>query len=365
MDLVRLDSNYTFAVVDLIEGWESLLWNERFQELDDFKLVTAKISEHKSLLPIGAFVSLLDTRAVMRVDTHLIEKGEDGIPKLTISGTGLASTLQDHVAAIDVSNSFDDNVQQFEDTSAQVALELIQGAITFGNISAYDILHHVNPGVALLGSLDTKEFNVEPGELYQTVMDIIVPSNLGIRAYRAYQDGGDTDLDLFIYGGRDRTEGNSDGNAIVDFSYAAGDFENASYLWSLKAVKNTAYVYSPLGSQRVYARGVSGDPSGFARRIVFVNASDITEVKPGHTLSGLLNSRGRKELAKYSKSRKFTFDGQISENNRFKYKRDFFLGDLVTVQAGYSYKETMRVMEFIRNHDTSGESSYPTMVLDD
>ena len=77
----------TGSTQSLIEGWSSLIWTERFREAGEFELRTPRVAEHFTQMPEGAAISLLDSREVMLVDTHTIEKNEKGESELVIAVT--------------------------------------------------------------------------------------------------------------------------------------------------------------------------------------------------------------------------------------------------------------------------------------
>lgn len=91
MDFVRLGAAYSSAYIPdkLIEGYNSLIWHERFQEPGEFELKTFDVERVSALLPEDTLVSHLETKEVMQVETRSIEMvgaGVDARPQLTIKG---------------------------------------------------------------------------------------------------------------------------------------------------------------------------------------------------------------------------------------------------------------------------------------
>ena len=100
MDFVRLGAAYStsYHPDQLIEGYISLIWTERFQNPGEFQLKSYDIDRMKDLLPVDTLVSHLETKEVMRVETHLIEmegEGEDATPVITITGRTAYAILED------------------------------------------------------------------------------------------------------------------------------------------------------------------------------------------------------------------------------------------------------------------------------
>jgi hypothetical protein len=59
------------------------------------------------------------------------------------------------------------------------------------------------------------------------------------------------------------------------------------------------------------------------------------------------------------------FDGKVTEDIPYKYGRDYFLGDKVTVLAEYDFQQSMRVNEYIRTSDDEGDHGYPGLAVID
>lgn len=70
-----------------------------------------------------------------------------------------------------------------------------------------------------------------------------------------------------------------------------------------------------------------------------------------------LLSRGIEKMSGYGI--KITFDGTVEPNVTFKYKRDYFLGDVVTVQNEYGISLEARIVEIVEVNDDNGYSVEP------
>lgn len=96
MDFVKLNSG-TYFPETLIEGYNSLVWAERYSTLSDFELKTYDVDRMRKLLPEGAFVSHLETRETMQVETHEIAEvgtGRDVQDELTIKGRCVSNIFE-------------------------------------------------------------------------------------------------------------------------------------------------------------------------------------------------------------------------------------------------------------------------------
>lgn len=71
-----------------------------------------------------------------------------------------------------------------------------------------------------------------------------------------------------------------------------------------------------------------------------------------------LLTRGYEKLAEYGKIT--SFSGSIEPNTTFVYKKDYFLGDIVTVQNSFGISVEARIVEVIEVNDDNGYSVQPT-----
>ena len=70
-----------------------------------------------------------------------------------------------------------------------------------------------------------------------------------------------------------------------------------------------------------------------------------------------LLSRGIEKMSSYGV--KITFDGTVEPNITFKYKTDYFLGDVVTVENEYGISLEARIVEIVEVNDDNGYSVEP------
>ena len=136
---------------------------------------------------------------------------------------------------------------------------------------------------------------------------------------------------------------------------------NVNSIISNAGMKNVAYVFGSNGSAIVYADNISSTISGFARRVLIVNASDI-DIDPGVELTAALELRGIQELAAYRPT--IAFDGEIPQNTPYIYGVDYNLGDIVELREADGKINNMRVTEQIFVSDIEGVRSYPTLSFD-
>jgi hypothetical protein len=113
-----------------------------------------------------------------------------------------------------------------------------------------------------------------------------------------------------------------------------------------------------VGFKEVYAAGVDPAVEGLERRVMVVNASDITSTTG---LDAALSQRGYEALANARVLQ--AFDGEISQSSQYVYGRDYNLGDVVETRNVDGVTNNMRVTEQIFVEDQNGERQYPTLAL--
>jgi hypothetical protein len=190
--------------------------------------------------------------------------------------------------------------------------------------------------------------------VYQIINELCKIWNFGFRITRSETYN---KIHFNIYSGSNRTL-NQTANTPVIFDLNLENLLNEASYISTKNYKNVAYVYSLNSFLKVYTDGVDEFTTNLDKKILLVDASDITGYK-GSELTAQLEQRGRQALSENAKIN--AFDGEISPTNQYKYEADYFLGDLVEVKDIDGYSVVKRVTEQIFSEDEQGEKSFPTL----
>lgn len=362
MDLYLLDEQ--LRRVELIDDFESLIWTERFKEVGDFQLVIRSTRGVRALFPVGARVAILKSKRVMVVETVEDTVNDEGVATLTISGPSLESILEDRT-----------NTNPFIWLGNAIP-SFVVGPDTPGDIIRwlFDSICRGNPevpqdNIPLLvpGSLyspgtipepsDLISMNLDFGTLLDTIKNIADIYDLGFRLYRGPDTG---KLYFDVYTGNDRTTLQTTNSPVV-FSPSLDNLSDTTALTSTDDIKNVAYVNAKNASMVVYADGVDPSISGFSRRVLVVNASDL-DMEAGTELNDAMIQRGKEELLKHRPL--IAFDGEIPQTGSYQYEVDYWLGDLVEMRNEDGLATNMRVTEQIFVQDEQGERSYPTLAID-
>lgn len=348
---------------ELFEEFESLIWTERYMQYGDFEIHIASSIRARSLLKPDTLLAMNQSRRVMK-----IESVEDGIDSenrhmLTIKGRSLETLMYDRVAKESLSDLTTSPTWTITGlTATNTARKIFHDICVTGVLSSYDIIPFINEGTFAEASnipepVDPVTVDIAPTTVYDAILQLAQIWNFGFRILR--QDDM-SKLWFDIYTGSDRTTGQTVLPAVV-FSPQLDNLQNTKELTTIEGAKNVAYVYSPGGFQMVYADGVDTDIDGFERKVLVVDASDITvDAYPiPADLTAALIQRGNEELTKNQTYQ--AFDGEISQASQYKPGVDYNLGDLIEMRNIDGVANEMRVTEIIYASDNTGERSYPTL----
>ena len=322
MDFVRLGEAGTYQYLPdlLIEGYNSLIWTERWQDHGDFELKSFDVVRLKNLLPEKTLVSHLDTEEVMAVETHSIEmvgEGEDAQPEITIKGRSITTIFEHRYVEANYQKKRKMR-KKYSSTSAAVVLmvnavnndsgvDITRGdddPDTEGVINDYPWTTKDRvPNVAIAESVaaegETRWFQLEQGILYPQLTRILFDQDLGIRSRRPVfpntfkiisvktslpTDRGTvireqmddiSDIVFEVYDGIDRSSGTN----AVKFSQLQGHVLNPQYLESNQDYKTALEVKSGEVEVKDVFREGDGGLTGWDRRVMDYDAG-TPEIPP-------------------------------------------------------------------------------------
>lgn len=367
MDVYILDNH--LRRTEMVESFESMIWTERFSAWGDFQLDIDPVLAERDLFVQGTPIAINKSERVMVVDTAQIAHNEDGKKILTVKGKSLEAVLEQRPnqygffagdPAIEVAFSSATpgaTIRGLLDSCTRVNTQIPEDNLPFlvsGTInSTSGAIAEYSEAVLLRTNLDT---------LYNTVKNIADIYHLGFRlVWREGMDplGGAIPSKLYweVYTGWNRTTLQSVNDPVV-FSEALDNLTDTVELTSTAGWKNIAYVFHTEQSRIVYASGIDPSISGFDKKVLIVDASDISDLT-GTPLATAMDQRGREELAKNDIA--IGFDGKIPQNSAYIYGTHYKLGDLVEQRSASGIITNMTVTEQIFVSDTTGEKNYPTL----
>jgi hypothetical protein len=292
---------------------------------------------------------------------------------MKVSGTSIERLLQDRIARNTLNDLTTTPTMDIVGYPEYIAISLVNSVCYAGALSSNDIIPYlqqsgtignvvpVPPGYTdgtLFGTIQNWTSQISAKISLTSLYDLV--KNLGDTfsfGFRFYKIPDQSKLYFVFYSGNDRTTSQTTFTPVI-FGPSFDNLQNISEYTSYKDYKNVAIVFSNNGVRTVYGIGVNTAVSGFDRRVMYVDASDIT-LAAGTDLNNALDQRGLEALGKQKSI--FAFDGEITTDNTYKYKEDYYLGDLVEFQNTDGITNIMRVTEQIFISDAEGVRSYPTL----
>jgi hypothetical protein len=360
MEVFILDGN--LLRTEIVEQFESMIWTERYQGYGDFQLDIDPSLADSPLFNQGTFLGIDKSSRVMYIDSTEEKNNDDGKRVLVCKGKSLEAKLLErpngYVANVNAAITLGNGAT----TPANIVRNLFTAICVSNATQVNDQMPFIQPGVfsptsgRIAEPTDTPTIQTTIGNLYETIQNICRVYNLGFRLIRPLDD---SKLYFEVYMGYDRTTSQTAKDAVV-FSSALDSLTDTSELIVSDGLKNVAYVYAPNGTTTVYGNGADANTAGFDKKILVVDASDITDAA-GAGLTAKLVQRGTEELAKNRILQ--GFDGQIPQSGSYVYGTNYELGDLVEKRSDKGTVSQMRVTEQIFVQDKTGERSYPTLTI--
>lgn len=357
MDVYILDEFFRRTAV--IDRFESLIWTERWQAYGDFELNLHSTVQSRGLLTKGKRLAILGSTRVMTIETVENKEDSEGRSILSCTGRSIEAIMTERVAR--QSNSSMDANPKWVITNSplDVAMHIWTQICDIGVLGAQDKIPFLQPGTIYLpGTLpeyeDAVTVEITPRSVYDAIREICEQYDLGFRLVRW---GDQMELFFDIYTGNDRTTQQTTLAPVV-FSPSLDNLTNVTELSSIETYKNVANVVAKNGYRIVYGPDADETLTGFDRRVLFVDASDI-ELAAGTALQDALEQRGQEQLA-LNRSME-AIDGEVPQNSMFEYERDYLVGDLVEMRNSDGVTTKMRVTEQIIVSDSEGDRSYPTL----
>lgn len=361
MELYTLDSFYRRQTV--IDEFVSLIWTERFSASGDINLQVAPTLANRALFKSGVNLGLDRSYRVMQIETVTDGVDAEGNDILTIVGPSLEAVLDQRLARGVLDDSTSDPQWTLTGTPVEIATQMFHDICVTGVLDPGDIIPLINegsifPADTIPAPTDVITVGVDPQTLYAAETNLCNQYLLGFRLVRN-KDAAQLWFD--VYTGSDRTSHQTDLPAVI-FSPGFDNLKSTTEVTDISGYKNVAYVITPVGCAIVYAEGVDSTVSGFDRRVLVVNNTDITDTDPPTALAQMIQL-GQQQLA--LNRQLHGFDGEIAQDGQYQYGRDYNLGDLVEVRSDNGVSNSMQVTEQIFAEDGQGARSYPTLVINE
>ena len=339
----------------IIEGISSKTWIEKYREPSEFKLEAPISSGLQSKLPLGCYISHIDSTEIMKVADHEIVQNPGKEPIISITGRGVETITDERIMGMP--NTFPTQAvpAPLELTDVTVNALLVGYAWSYLVMAGGRSIPYLEISSEDLPTEVIPEITVQRVTLHDHLMTVMEVFDLGLKSIRP--TGSFINNRFHFHAGKDRSK-------EVFFSLDTNDVVSATYLWSLKQMKNVAYVYGKWVQTQV---DQSGSSHGADKRIMVINASNIDEdfesAPTGiHRTRAIIamNSRGRSLLARQNKTALSKVELN-KDRQSAKYRVDYNVGDLITVVGGFDQTTKKRITEVAEIEDRNGLSVFPTL----
>ncbi len=361
MDLFKINQFLYMRNGEAINNWDRASWVERYRDPGEFEIAGRLSSGLREFLPLGTLISHTNTLEVMIVENHQVTEETDVDPEITITGRSFECYLEQRVVGQNQNwTTPPANVPNYTLTADYTwfqAIQLVNDHIALGPALADDVLDYVVSDTFITGTGVNEARTIKRGNVHQRLIELLEIDDLGVKISRAHtfdEPFPGLYTIIQIYNGEDRRD-------LVRFSAQTGDITTADYLWSDKKFKNAALVSGKFVETMVY-----GTETGYERRVMLVDANDIDgslqDIPTGTDLTDIrevMAVRGRQALT--AQKRIVLSRADISENASYQYRKDYNVGDIVTIDGNFGESMPMRVVEYAEIVDENGQSGQPTL----
>lgn len=381
MDIFSINKE-TYTNGKIIPNIDSILWVERYADPGEFTITGRPTEAFMEDLALGTLISHSDTTSVMMVENHSIDETKDGDIKIEITGrtidaiamesrmianNGLTpvQVLQKYIDLplfADYTTTYYNNrpsswgqIEAIVNRYFLASRNINNDSFPFPNFYIRSTpSNRTNDPILYKYPLSAPKL----GNVYEVVKNLLDATKSGMKIERPNQTH--TTLDFVIHQGADLS-------STVQFNWAAGDLENARYLWTNKDYKNAAYVTSDSFGLRVIPP-LPTDITGWDLSFAAIDMGDVSQyyADPNalttteyNNLVSIYTTAALTELGKHKAG--LFMDATVSKEARFEYGKHYDIGDIVYVVGNYGAETKMKVTEFARTMDSSGESGIPTL----
>lgn len=360
--------NAAREMIGVIDTAKSVIWHSVYFGVGDFEIYAQLTPQHLTLLTIGNYVTRNDNDEVGIIETiNVTYSAQDGY-MIAASGR-FAKSLLDRRIIYKLSGK----TNRPSILSGNVEIAARQLVLDNAIACSFDSRRNIPVvGLGALAGLPAVIVN-ESGNAAQKQVSHDPLLNFTDEFLKEYGYGAKIILNAsnkkllyVVFSGADRSTENTAGNSPIIFSTDYENLNSSAYSYDTQEARNAALIGGEgEGLQRFYSLLTDGK-EGLQLREMFVDASAINqtyidndEQEQSYTdaeYKEMLDQAGKKELAAIPAPETFTGEINASFGNWI-FNRDFFLGDLVTLQDNSINKyATVRIVEATEVQDENGYS---------
>ena len=348
MELTLL--NTSLDAISVVDDYESAIWTDRYQEHGDFEIYTPVTVDVLNVFKQDYYLLNRDSEHVMIVEKLLIKTDVELGNHITVTGRSLESILKRRIVwkQRSVSGNLQNGIKTLLDEN------VISPEDEDRKIDNFIFEESTDERITGL-TIDTQYTG---DELYDVIVKLCKEHDIGFKITL----NNNKQFVFKLYMGTDRSYEQTS-NPYVIFSPNFENIVNSNYLESRSALKNVTLVGGEgEGSERRYT--IVGSAKGLDRRELFTDARDVSprteddKVLTEDEYNALLQQRGQEKLKENIDIN--SFEGEIEATMMFRYREDFFEGDVVQIANEYGHEAKVRILEMTTSENEQGTSVYPT-----
>lgn len=351
-------------LVAICDSFSSLLWDVEYYSCGSFEVYISATPENLSIFRKGRIIGRNDDkRNYGIIEKVQISADSENGDYLTVSGRFLMCLLERRIV-------YPTQCYSSETSYADIVKNIIHqiciwALSTYRRIPGLKIGEYVPPCWQ-----QTTHLQVSYENLMEWIYKMceIVGGTANIRLEKSADD--EYSLVFELSQGTDRSVSQNENTHII-FSDTYNNLLSFDYIIDTKNYCNTAYIFGAgEGTKRKNVMFTVGEkmPSLFDRYEIYVDAKDLSDEKqdgnetveiPRDEYLNMLRERGKEKLVPITEKSEST----IAVNDRqFKYNRDYFLGDYVTVQHERFglIQPKIQLVGMVESFDSNGYSLTPT-----
>lgn len=354
-DIYVLDQD--FNMLGVIDEYVSAIWRPAYYDIGDFEIYLSATEKAINLLQ--------EKRYVVRSSDITVENGVTTYKKvMVIKNLQLITDIENGdfycVTGRELKFLLHQRIvwgRSIISDTVEYALRRLIGSNAINPVEptrTIPNMQHSDPK----GYPELIELQISNRQLDEAVIEICKTYGYGWDIYIS-----NNKLTVDIYKGLDRSYNQSERPYVV-FSDEFENLYGTEYVYGSEEYANMALIGGEgEGLDRIYSY-VNNEVSGLERYEVFVDARDISqnldsedEAISYEDYLLLLDERGKEDLA--GRVIKEGFTGEAITDIAFKYGKDFFIGDVVTVINKYGIQKNVRVLSAIESEGEDGVKLLP------
>lgn len=379
MNLIVYDTN--FNIVAICDDYESLIWNDRYNEPGDFELYFPMESRLLDIYKPDYYLVSADSEYTMIIEDLKVTTDLEGGDHFIVTGRDLVSILCRRIVwkMTTVSGNFVNAIDKI--LKQNVYDPIPKNSKAKRKIEEFYWDKDSTDAVIKQLTIDETQFTGDV--VYDVIKGLCDQFDVGFSLKRNPVTG---KFVFSLYQGVDRSY-RQNANKYVVFSPEFDNLISTDYTENKSKYCNVTLVAGEgEGPDRVTLEVGDTTSSGLNRRELFTDARDLSsviededeeeeeeEVDPENPQGGeqeeekhmspkeyknLLKNRGLEKLKEVEIEK--TFDGQVDATQIYRYGRDFFMGDVCELVNQYGKETRVKVVEYIHSESTSGIEEYPT-----